>query len=511
MKKLIALFSIALILVSFTVLNTSCKKEEPITPKPENPNEYVNNWIYERMTTYYYWNDKIPAKPDYTLASPEFFKSLIYTFDKNTNPDGDRFSVIRENYVDLLNSLGGVSSDEIGFEYVPVNVSSQEAVTKQYYLLVLYPKLNTDAYKQGVKRGRFIVKIDNQDITNNNYKTLISGTGSKTLTFADWVYNEEAKEYELKLSPNTITIQMHKNFAENPVYLDSVYSINDKNIGYLVYNFFATDKGDGSYEYDKKLIDALQRTKSKGATEFILDLRYNGGGAVSSAIALASALVKNRSTQNLLISTEYNPLVHKYFEQEYGKGYNKEYFIDKIVDVKYDDNGKLISRSDVAAVPALNLPRLYVLVSEWTASASELIINGLKPYMDVILIGETTVGKNVGSFTIYEKNDPKNKWGMLPITFKYFNSAGKSDFAAGFIPDYEISEWENLVLKEFGDKEELFLNKALSLITGTTLKSATRIIKTNTDLKAVKSSQSMKITEMYDDKRQEVIRNIMNK
>ncbi|MDD4846465.1 MAG: S41 family peptidase, partial [Petrimonas sp.] len=326
MKKLVALFSIALILVSFTVLNTSCKKEEPITPKPENPNEYVNNWIYERMTTYYYWNDKIPAKPDYTLASPEFFKSLIYAFDKNTNPDGDRFSVIRENYVDLLNSLGGVSSDEIGFEYVPVNVSSQEAVTKQYYLLVLYPKLNTDAYKQGVKRGRFIIKIDNQDITNNNYKTLISGTGSKTLTFADWVYNEEAKEYELKLSPNTITIQMHKNFAENPVYLDSVYSINDKKIGYLVYNFFATDKGDGSYEYDKKLMDALQRTKSKGATEFILDLRYNGGGAVSSAIALASALVKNRSTQNLLISTEYNPLVHKYFEQEYGKGYNKEYF-----------------------------------------------------------------------------------------------------------------------------------------------------------------------------------------
>ena len=161
-------------------LNVSYKDN---TPKIENPNEYVNNWIYKTMTTYYYWNEKIPSKPDYTLASSDFFKSLVYTFDKNTNPDGDRFSIIRENYVELLNSLSGVSSDEIGFEYIPVNITPQGVPTKQYYLLVLYPKLDTDAYRKGVKRGRFIVKIDNQDITDNNYRTLISGTGSKTLTF----------------------------------------------------------------------------------------------------------------------------------------------------------------------------------------------------------------------------------------------------------------------------------------------------------------------------------------
>lgn len=484
--------------------NTSCRKDTPTpSPNPDNPTEYVNNWIYKNMTTYYYWNDKIPSKPDYTLASSDFFKSLINKFDKNTNPNGDRFSGIKENYVDLLNLLGGVSSDEIGFEFLPIEISPKEATTKQYYLLVLYPKLDTDAYKKGVKRGRFVVKIDNQDITNNNYKTLISGTGNKTLTFADWVYNDEAKKYELKLATNTITIQMHKDFAEKPVYLDSVYTVNNKKIGYLVYNFFATDKGDGSHEYDKMLMDALLRIKSKGATEFVLDLRYNGGGAVSTAVALSSALVKNRSTQNLLISTEYNPLVNSAFKKEYGEGYNKEYFIDKIIK----------NKQTIAEVPSLNLPRLYVLVSRWTASASELIINGLKPYMNVILIGETTVGKNVGSFTIYEKNDPKNKWGMQPITFKYFNSAGKSDFTAGFAPDYEISEWKDLILKEFGDKEELFLNKALNLITGTTLKSTIQMaeIDAGLNLKAVDGSQSMKITEMYDDKRQEMIRGIMEK
>lgn len=480
-----------LFLATILFVAVSCRDKNEL-PNPENPNEYVNNWIYEGMTTYYYWNDKIPSKPDYTLAPSDFFKSLIYKFDKNTNPNGDRFSVIRENYIELLNSLSGVVSDEIGLEYVRVNVSPENAAVKQYFLLVLYPKLNTDAYAKGIKRGQFIVKIDNQDITDNNSSTLLSGTGSKTLSLADLVYNEKTNEYELKRIENPVTIQMHKNFSENPIYLDSVYTINDKKIGYLVYNFFAGDNNDKTLTYDKQLMSTLSKIKAKGATEFILDLRYNGGGSVASAIALASALVKNRSTQNLLISTEYNSLVHKYFEQEYGKGYNKEYFIDKIV------NNKQV----VSEVPSLNLSRIYVLTSRWTASASELIINGLKPYMDVILIGETTVGKNVGSFPIYEENDPKNKWAILPITFKYFNSQGNSDFTAGFVPDYGMSELEDLKLLEFGDKEELYLNKALSLITGTTVKSRTRMAAgaNKLGMSIEENTQSMKIKDLYDDR-----------
>lgn len=502
MKKINLLI---LFLVTFLFLNISCKKgnEPPVPPNPENPNKYVNDWIYENMNIYYYWNDKIPSEPDYTQTSDKFFKSLLNTYDKNSNPHGDRFSWIQESYVDLLKNLGGVTSDEIGFEYVPVDVSPEGATTKQYYLLVLYPKLGTDAYAKGVKRGRFVVKIDNQDITNNNYKTLISGTGSKTLTFADWAYNNDTKKYELKLAANTITIQMHKDFAEKPVYLDSVYTINDKKIGYLVYNFFAKDKGDDSHEYDKMLMNSLGKIKAKGATEFVLDLRYNGGGAVSSAIALASALVKNRSTENLLVSAEYNPLVNNELKKQYGNGYNKEFFIDKIVS----------KNQTIAEVPALNLPRVYILVSRWTASASELIINGLKPYMDIVLIGETTVGKNVGSITIYEKDDAKNKWGMQPIIVKYFNSAGKSDFTAGFVPDYPLSEQENLMLVEFGKTEDIFLNKALSVIIGAPLKSSTRMAKIDTsfNLKAVEHSSSMKITGMYDDVRQEALQNMMKK
>jgi len=86
--------------------------------------------------------------------------------------------------------------------------------------------------------------------------------------------------------------------------------------------------------------------------------------------------------------------------KEYGANYNKDYFISQIDTVKTDNKGNVIERIKIADVPSLNLPRLYVLTSWSTASASELVINGLKPYMDVILIGETTYGKNVGSISI---------------------------------------------------------------------------------------------------------------
>lgn len=510
MKKLNLFFILLILLVPLTIV--SCEKDKTVSIEEEN--QYVNNWIHKQMSIYYYWNDKLPSNSNYALKPDKFFDSLLNHYDKNRNPEGDRFSQIKESYIELLKMLGGISSDEIGFEYIPVNISPNNATTKRYILLVLYPKPGTDAFDKGVKRGRLVVKIDNKEITEKNFKNLIGGAGNKTLTLADWIYNSESKKHKLKVDDNPVTIRMHKDFAENPIYMDSVYAIKNHKIGYLVYNFFARDKGNNSYAYDKELMQTLEKFKSKGVNEFVLDLRYNSGGAVSSAIALASGLVENRSTDKLFASAEYNDLVHRELKKEYGDGYNKDYFIDKIVDVKYDKNGNEISRTPIAAIPSLNLPRLYVLVSRFTASASELIINGLKPYMDIVLIGEKTVGKNVGSISIYEKNDPKNKWGMQPIIVKYFNSAKKSDFTAGFAPNYALNEFENLQLLEFGNKEELFLNKALSVITGSSPvhSSSMRLTKgTGFNLGVMENSASIKTREIDDDIRQKAIRNVIGK
>ena len=96
---------LSILAVGFLLLFSSCKKDEPELPVVnKNPNLYVNDWIYEQMNIYYLWNDKIPKSPDYTLKPDLFFNSLINKYNVSSNPDGDRFSWIQENYVDLINS-----------------------------------------------------------------------------------------------------------------------------------------------------------------------------------------------------------------------------------------------------------------------------------------------------------------------------------------------------------------------------------------------------------------------
>ncbi|MFV0390996.1 MAG: S41 family peptidase [Paludibacteraceae bacterium] len=486
----------------------ACKDNDP-TPDPdpivENPNKYVNDWIYEQMNIYYLWNTKIPKSPDYKLTPDKFFTSLLSTYNATSNPDGDRFSWIQENYVDLLNSLGGVVSHDIGFEYVRVKLSDSSPV--QYYLLVLYPKLGSDAQAKGIEKGRWVVAIDGQDITESNFKTLTGGTGTKSLKMADWIFDSTSNEYKLTLSGD-VSVQMHENFAEIPVYMDSVYTTpNNTKVGYLVYNFFARDKGDGTHYYDKLLMNTLSDLQAKGATELILDLRYNGGGALSTATALASALVPERTTDKIFLTVNYNSLVQGEYIKMYGSDFNKTTFIDQITSEGFK----------IADVPKLNLPRLYILVSNWTASASEMIINGLKPYMDVILIGETTVGKNVGSVSLYEENDAKNKWGMQPIIAKYYNSLNQSDFTSGFIPNYEVDELEDLRIVPFGDTNDVMLNKALTVIGGSFNPVLSRSPRTNMANKMQKVANSSSILEkpgrnvLNDDVRGEEIRDLMNR
>lgn len=468
----------------------------------EDKNEYVNNWIYDEMSIYYLWNDKITKSPDFSLKPDKFFDSILNKYNKTSNPDGDRFSWIQEDYAELQQSLSGGASGEIGFEYIMVGANSEYT---HYYPLVLYTKKGTDAEREGIKRGQFVLAVNGQKITRDNINTMFGGIGSKKLTMAEWVLNEEGKEYELTPIEKDASITIsNQAYWENPVYKDTTYTINNTEIGYLVYNFFATDPNDGSNSYDKLLMNKLSEMNSKGVKELVLDLRYNSGGAVSSAIALASALVKDRSTDNILTTSEYNSIVHNALKKEYDSDYNKDYFIDKIT-----RNGK-----KVIDIPEMGLNRLYVLTGMYTASASEFVINGLKPYMnEIVLIGETTYGKNVGSISIYEEDDPKNKWGMQPIIVKYKNSLGFSDFTSGFEPDYAIDEFEDLFLYPLGDLEEPLLNRAVSLITGDgAMRTKSKVRSAETyEMKPNKKAITKKAVkfELVDDKNQENIRKVI--
>ena len=140
-----------------------------------------------------------------------------------------------------------------------------------------------------------------------------------------------------------------------------------------------------------------------------------------------------------------------------------------------------------------------MLTSRGTASASELIINGLRPYIPVITIGDTTYGKNVGSITITDTKNKTNTWGMQPIILKLTNSAQFSDYNNGFGPDPSNYDADNhYYLRPLGDIQEPLLNKALYTITnGTMMKSVQPSTIARKEIKGANQQLNPYKTTMY--------------
>ncbi len=449
--KLIILLSLPLFILS------SCSSDDDgITkPDPKSPT-YVNDWIYEQMGMYYLWNETLPSNPDKSLSPDKFFDTLLNK--------SDRFSWIQDNYLDLMSSLSGVSSGDIGFEYVGYLISEgSNLVVGQ----IAYVKPNTPAQSAGLKRGDLFTKVDGVALTTTNWRALLSGQNSTAqITFVDSEFVNQTNK----------TIGKISKYAENPVYMDSTYTVGNKKIGYLVYNFFANDNGSGDRQYDLQLNKVFAGFKSKGITDLVLDLRYNSGGSMLSGVILSSLIVPDLSTDKVFSSVQFNSLYQAAYVKKYGAGSLTDKFMDKI-EVNKTKQEKLNNPGTIKS--------LYVLTSSLTASASEMLINGLKPYMNVYLIGATTYGKNVGSYTIYDQeNSSTNKWGMQPIVLKYFNSNGTSDFEKGFTPDEELID-NNVHKFALGDLQEVMLQTAIQKITG-----VSGVRNTQADVKLLQSQGS---------------------
>ncbi|UII20192.1 S41 family peptidase [Fulvivirga ligni] len=406
--------------VLFTL--SSCGDDDP-----ENPYLEINNWIYNVMDEAYLWTDQIPSSPDNSLEPTEFFESLLYS--------GDRFSVIYEDWEELQNQLNGVTK-EAGYEFQLLQRSSTDVV-----MLIVYVKPNSPASQAGFKRGDLISKVNGSTITLDNYRTLVPEVyENHTATYER--YNEGLGGYEVKGNVNLNVVV----YEENPNFMDSVYTIDNRKIGYYIYNFFSPGSNKA---YDDEMDAIFSKFKSEGIQDLILDLRYNGGGSVSSAVNLASLIAPDVDTDDIFYSSSYNDLYQNYFESQP----DADAILNTRFKSKSDNIGSLIGNN------------LYVLVSGHTASASELIINGLDPYMNVTIIGETTVGKNVASTLIEDDEDPDNNYGLLPIISRIENSQGFSDYENGFTPlgDNNIDEFDDILIP-LGNVDETLFARALELI-----------------------------------------------
>ncbi|MDR3094059.1 MAG: hypothetical protein LBU62_05390 [Bacteroidales bacterium] len=431
LKKHTGVWAIIIVLTGAT----ACHKDKNQEANP------VNDWILENMQISYLWEDKIPAQTDKTLNPDDYFESLLYRAE-------DRFSWIVENYVDLVNSFSGITK-EAGYDFGLAWADNNKVNVVGY---ITYVKPNSPAEEAGLQRGDRFLTINKQQMTRNNYLNLIDKTGeAHTLGVKNTVTN--------KITDVSLSVVVYE---ENPILLDTVYTIDGKKIGYIVYNFFAPDNGDGSKSYEKQLNTIFAHFKSTAIDELVLDLRYNGGGYISTAVVLAG-MISNCTSQDLFGYEQYNAILAGYFRKE-DPDFDKIYFEEVIT--AYNAKGQVIASTPIAHLDA---KRLYVLTSSNTASSSELVINSLYPYLNsIVLVGDTTSGKNVGSITIYEEDPVKqqsNKWGMQPIVLKSANKDGFSDYGKGFNPDIPIIELDYPILP-LGDTEEPMLQAAIDHILG---------------------------------------------
>lgn len=441
-RRLTALAFSAVVIAAMVTLS-SCSEDD------EHPNEYVNNWIEVNMDFWYYWNTTMPSNPDKTLAPDDFFESLLN--------DDDRFSWIQDNYRELINSLQGVN-EEAGYELA---LFLESEGSTNVIAQIVYVKPSSPAEVAGLKRGDVITHINNQQLTTENYQTVLAATGDDhTITYREL---DLANEVFLTAQTKSLTTTV---YAENPNFLNKVFVHNDRKIGYYVYNLFVsgtTGSEEEQKKYNTEMDNIFASFQSAGITDLIIDLRFNSGGAESATINLASLIGKGVDNTKVFTIREYNSLVETEIKNDPDLGAE---FLDVEFVTKSQNIGNQLTNN-----------RVYILTGTRTASASELLINGLRPYMDVFLIGSTTVGKNVGSISLFDEDDTRNTWGMQPIVTKSFNSLEQSDYSNGFTPQIALTD-NNLIVYPLGDVRELLLSRALQEITGVSDPGRTRAAKT---------------------------------
>ncbi|MEC9065460.1 MAG: S41 family peptidase, partial [Bacteroidota bacterium] len=242
--------------------------------------------------------------------------------------------------------------------------------------------------------------------------------------------------------------------VKDPIHISKTIEINQKKIGYIMYNQFLGNVESENKNYNLELNNVFGQFKSQGIDELILDLRYNPGGRISTSINLAS-MITGQFNNQIFAKEKWNSKLMEYWNEN-----NPDNLINRFV-----------NNISGVSINSLNLNKVYILTTSRTASASELLINGLDPYIDVIHIGDYTVGKNQGSITVYDYIDdqrtknPNHKYAMQPIVLKIGNVAGYTDFPNGLVPDYEIKE-SIRTAGELGDQNEQLLKIAIDHIFG---------------------------------------------
>jgi carboxyl-terminal processing protease len=404
MKKLFILFSV--IILGFS----SCKKDVSRAINAPTVAAEARDYLYDAMNEYYLWYNLMPVvvKTDYTNPS-DLMEAMIYK-------TLDRWSFV-QTYEEYLNmDQGTFVGHGISMGLDP---SNQVRIAEIYNLSPLY--------SLGVRRGWIVKKLNGTDlapifITRDSaaYSRLIgAASASVTNTFL----------FQTPLGKDSTITSTKASFTLNTVILADTLHLKSGITGHLVFDQFIPPS-------NNELLSAFTYFSQNNITDLIVDLRYNGGGDLSVLTNMASYVA---GTANYL-----KPFLQITFND------------------KNTENNTTFNLNSVAS--PVSISKLIVITTRETASASEDFINGLKPFLDVRTLGDTTNGKPVGMVGI----PYQTSYMFWPISFSLVNSAGQGGFYNGFAPDKYVPDD---ITHDWNDRNEACLKEAIYYLENGTVSS----------------------------------------
>lgn len=424
---------------------TSCKKSEvsgnggltTTPPTPATRSELTKDSIYLYAQQTYFWNNGMPTYAAFNPRQYSTNEAVIAAIKALPSTGGkDKYSFIDDGSV--ATQLSGVSGD-YGF-------SANFDAGNLLRVKLVYPGSPADA--QGLKRGFQITKVNGggvnrtipADIDNLN-NSIFGSNPSITMT----VVKPDGTSADITINRATYNI--------NPILYTNTYTVGTKKVGYIVFNSFTTNS--------TSLLDAaFAKFAADGVTELVVDLRYNGGGSVATSEAFTNLIAPVSQNGKVMYTTYWTQTMQDekatilQNQKFYAKGNDGVTRLYSFFDYSYKPTVAADNQEVFAKRGSLStLSRVYFLVTSGTASASELLINNLKPVMDVKLIGKTTYGKPVGFFAIrIDKND------LYIPQFQTKNQLDQGDYFAGMTVDKDVADD---LTKDFGDVSEKLLSQAL--------------------------------------------------
>lgn len=463
----------------------SCKKDKKTTNN--NPSktgttlQLIQDSIYLYAKEDYLWYSSLPS---YSTFNPRGFTGGddLTTLTNEVNalsqiainpatgqpyeyyadaPGEAKYSFIDDGSVSA--ELNGVRGD---FGFAPLYNLVNDLRVKY-----VYPGSPADL--AGIKRG--------YQITSINGRTALSydgpGYGTGTSANLNYVINAYSNSNTISMTlmkPDGSTLTVNNmsvaNYTVNPVLYHNTYDEGNGHIvGYIVFNSFTSDAN-----ADPQLTAAFNDFESKGVTDLVVDLRYNGGGYVSTAEYLDNLIVPAAKSGSLMYNTYYNNTLQNGQEVLLKNQTRKDPVSGQ--DYTYADFSYSVADNSVnfTKVGALNISRVFFIITGSTASASELTINNLRPELDVQFIGEQSYGKPVGFFDI-----DINKYQLYIPEFSTQNSANQGGYYDGFTPGSSsypgVQDYDD-VTKDFGDPTEGLLAHALNYVKNGTYTVQTPVI-----------------------------------